>query len=97
MLDDAPEPVQDEDEVTVLRPSPEDDSFEIKRELHGWRLSGAKIERIAAMTYFEFDATLLRFQQILEKMGVTDAMEKAGVKAGDMVFIGDQELEWGEE
>lgn len=97
MLDEAPEPVKEDEEVTVLRPSAEDESFEIQPEGHGWRLSGAKIERIAAMTYFEFDATLLRFQQILEQMGITKAMEKAGVQAGDIVFIGDQELEWGEE
>ncbi len=97
MLDEAPEPFSEDAEVAVIRPSTEDESFEIKREGAGWRLSGVKIERIAAMTYFEFDATLLRFQQVLERTGVTKAMEEAGVKAGDTVFIGDQELEWGEE
>jgi len=97
MLDEAPEPVSESEEVAVIRPSTEDESFDIQREGAGWRLSGVKIERISAMTYFEFDATLLRFQQILERMGVTKAMEEAGVKAGDTVFIGDQELEWGEE
>ena len=47
------------------------------------------------MTYFEFDATLVRFQHILEGMGISKALEDAGVQEGDTVFIGDQELEWG--
>ena len=61
-----------------------------------WRVRGKQIERVAAMTYFEFDATLLRFQKILESMGISQALEEAGVKSGDLVYIGEEELEWGE-
>ena len=57
---------------------------------------GGGAERVAATTYFEFDEALARFQQILESMGITAAMDDAGVQVGDSVFIGDQELEWGE-
>ena len=48
------------------------------------------------MTYFEFDDSLMRFQTVLEKMGITAALTEAGVKVGDTVYIGDTELEWGE-
>ena len=48
------------------------------------------------MTYFEFEATLLRFQQILESMGISAALEEAGVQIGDTVYIGDDTLEWAE-
>ncbi len=95
MLDEAPEPGPGEEALVVIRPD-EDEGFTIVRENDGWRVRGKRIERIAAMTYFEFDATLNRFQQILERMGISEALEEAGVKVGDIVFIGDEELEWGE-
>lgn len=95
MLEEAPDPFLRGEELVVISPD-EDDGFTIERERGGWRVRGKQIERIAAMTYFEFDATLNRFQQILERMGITAALEEAGVAVGDMVFIGDEELEWGE-
>jgi len=97
MLDDAPEPEIAFEEGVVIRPDAEEAAFVIEREGFGWRVSGKRIERVAAMTYFEFDATLIRFQKILEGMGITKALTEAGVKPGDIVYIGDEELEWGEE
>lgn len=93
MLDEAPLPKSLAAEETIIRPSDEE-GFSIERENSGWRIRGKSIERVAAMTYFEFDETLARFQQILEGMGITKAMEEAGVQVGDTVFVGDQELEW---
>lgn len=95
MLDEAPVVVSSAVEEAIIRPA-EDDGFNIKREGDGWRISGRGIERVAAMTYFEFDETVMRFQKILRSMGITAAMEEAGVEVGDIVFIGSQELEWGE-
>ena len=95
MLDSAPAPTTADTEELVIRP-PEDEGFAIEREEGGWRVRGRQIERVAAMTYFEFDETLTRFQHILERMGITEALEEAGVQAGDTVFIGDEVLEWGE-
>ena len=37
---------------------------------------------------------IFRFHLFLESMGVIAALEEAGVKAGDTVFIGDVELAW---
>jgi len=95
MLDDAPVVEVAPEEPVIISP-PEDDSFSIEREGENWRVHGQRIERIAAMTYFEFDDTLIRFQHILERMGISQALEDAGVQLGDIVYIGDQELEWGE-
>ena len=97
ILDAAPpiESFYDEQEV-VIRPEEDSQAYEISREGNGWRISGQHIERVAAMTYFEFDEPLMRFQQILERIGITAAMEEAGVAVGDTVYIGDRELEWGE-
>jgi Obg family GTPase CgtA-like protein len=59
-------------------------------------VSGKKIERIAAMTYFEFEPTANRFSRIMEGLGISEALEKAGVQPGDTVAIGDEVLEWAE-
>jgi GTP-binding protein len=95
MLDEisaSPAPVPD---PVVIGP-PQDESFTIEREGRAWRVRGNQIERVAAMTYFEFSDTLVRFQHILENMGITKALEDVGIQEGDIVLIGDQELEWGE-
>jgi GTP-binding protein len=60
----------------------------------GWRITGESLERAAAMTYWENDESIRRFQRILEILGIDDDLRKAGVKEGDMVAIGEYELEW---
>ena len=57
---------------------------------------GERIERAAAMTYWDYEEAVLRFQKILEVLGVSDALKAEGVTIGDTVFIGDVELEWAE-
>lgn len=96
MLDDAPAVYGVSSDEIVIRAAEDDNVFTIEQESGGWRVRGKKIERIAAMTYFEFEATLLRFQQILESMGISAALEEAGVQIGDTVYIGDDTLEWAE-
>lgn len=97
MLDAAPPPESlYVDEEIVIKPEEDAQAYVITREGNGWRVSGRHIERVASMTYFEFDEPLMRFQQILERIGITDALQKAGVAVGDTVYIGDRELEWGE-
>lgn len=91
-----PAQLQTDEEEIVIRPELDDNAFTIEKLVDGWRIHGKRIERVAAMTYWEFDATVLRFQKVLESMGITEAMEKAGVQVGDMVYIGDEALEWGE-
>lgn len=72
-------------------------AFTLTRGEHGeFIVRGEAIERAAAMTYWEFDESVARFQRILERLGITKALEEAGVQVGDTVFIGDYELEWGE-
>ncbi len=61
---------------------------------HSWRVSGSAIERAAAMTYWEHDGSVRRFQKLMESLGVDDALRKAGVADGDTVKIGEFELDW---
>lgn len=94
ILDETPDPRPFSDEMVIIRPEPDESVFTIGPEEDGWRVSGKRIERIAAQTYWEFEATTRRFQQILESMGITQALKEAGVAEGDTVYIGDEVLEW---
>jgi GTP-binding protein len=91
-------PVQDEPVAmaTPLYELPEDDiTFEITQDVYGsFHVTGRRIELAAAMTYWDYEEAVLRFQRILETLGVSEALVKAGVQVGDTVFIGDYELEW---
>ncbi len=93
LLDQAPLP-EPEAEMPVYRVSSDPRQFEIQREAHGWRVSGEAIERAAAMTYWEYEQSVHRFQRILQTLGIEEALRKAGVSQGDTVFIGEYELEW---
>jgi GTP-binding protein len=72
----------------------EDIPFEITPEDDGFRVSGKRIERAAAMTYWDYREAVVRFHRILETLGVTEALREAGVEEGDTVYIGKHELEW---
>ncbi len=78
----------------IFRPADSEDAFAIDREEDGWRVRGVRVERIAAMTPFVLPEAAARFQRQLRAMGIVDALEKAGVEPGDMVRIGEKELEW---
>ncbi len=83
--------------LPVYRPAEDSRQFTIKREgAHEWRLSGAGIERAAAMTPWEHDGSVRRFQKLMEHLGVDESLRKAGLREGDTVYIGEYELEWQE-
>ncbi|MFO7323140.1 MAG: GTPase ObgE [Chloroflexota bacterium] len=76
---------------------PEDEfDFEILVEEDGYRVVGKRIERAAAMTYWDYEEAIMRFTRLLETLGVADALREAGVEPGDTVYIGEHELEWAE-
>lgn len=81
-------------ELPVYRSESDPRAFTILREDQGWRVSGKAIERAAAMTYWEYDESIRRFQNILQMLGIEETLRTAGIKLGDTVHIGDYELEW---
>jgi GTP-binding protein len=94
LLQEAPPP-QRFDDIPVYRPAFAENEFAVSRDPDGaFRVAGKKIERAARMTYWEYDEAVLRFQKILDVLGVKGGLEQAGVKSGDTVRIGDYELEW---
>jgi GTP-binding protein len=82
-------------EGPVLRPKPED-AFSITREKGVYIVRGKRVERTVSMTNLESEESMDRLQVTLAKMGVTRALEEAGVKVGDKVRFGKIVLYWGD-
>jgi len=97
VLQDTPPLEQFEAPLPVYKPKDDPREFAVKREGgHEWRISGTAIERAAAMTHWEHDGSVRRFQKIMSALGVDEALRKAGVEEGDTVAVGEFELEWQE-
>ena len=79
----------------VLRPLP-DDAFTVTKEKGVYIVRGKRVGRLVSMTDLENEEGMDRLQVTLAKMGVTKALEDAGVKVGDVVRFGKVELYWGE-
>jgi GTP-binding protein len=88
-----PEEVQIEGVAFFAGPKKED-GFKITQEDGVWYVQGPRVERLVAMTNFDYDEAIARFQRILEAMGVLEALREAGVQAGDTVALADFEMEW---
>lgn len=71
-----------------------ENEFTIERETEGFRVKGAKVERLAAMTNFQQEEAVRRFLNILKKMGVEKMLQREGIQPGDSVFIGEQEFDY---
>jgi GTP-binding protein len=82
-------------EGPVLRPQPED-AFTVSKEQDVYVVRGKRVERAVNMTNLASEESMDRLQVTLEKMGVTQALEEAGVQVGDRVRFGKIELIWGE-
>lgn len=80
--------------VPVYHASVDPREYQIQHVANGWRVKGMAIERAAAMTYWENEESIRRFQRILETLGIDQELRKAGVKEGDTVMIGEYSLEW---
>jgi len=98
MLDELPAPAPEPAQPEIIRPSVDEKAFTIERDSRGvWIVSGREIERAAAMTNWQYYEAAMRFQRILEALGISQALEKAGIAEGDSVRIGTIELTWGTE
>ena len=80
--------------IPVYKMDADPREFSLERLPSGWRVTGAAIERAAAMTYWEYEASIRRFQRILQALGIDSALRQAGIQEGDTVMVGDYELEW---
>jgi GTP-binding protein len=95
MLAELPEEVPAR-ELPVFRLGEDDAAFTIEREDDTWWVRGVRVERLAEMTVWNLEEAVRRFQRALAALGVTAALEEAGVQPGDTVCIGEREFVWEE-
>jgi GTP-binding protein len=94
-LSTAPQPEEEPRALPIYRPAPDPRTFEVTQAgPHRWKLAGASIERAAAMTFWEHDGSVRRFQRLMRSLGVDDALRESGIQTGDTVAIGEYELDW---
>jgi len=97
MLAELPEEPPRKEQIPVFRLDDDDDeTFAVEWDDDGWRVHGARVERMASMTIWNLDEAVRRFQRTLDRIGVSEALELAGIHPGDTVRIGDKEFEWEE-
>ena len=80
--------------LPVYRTDEDPDAFEIEKTDEGYIVTGQRIERAAAMTYFDQPGSVRRFQKFMAGIGVDKALRKAGIQEGESVFVGEWELTW---
>jgi GTP-binding protein len=93
--DPVPDP-ESEAAVEVLRPQPRGPRFTIEREQEAYRVVGEQPVVLVEMLALQSDESRAEVMRRLGRMGVVNALRRAGVKAGDPVRFGDIELRWEE-
>ncbi len=96
LLQSVPRDIVIQGEEPVMRRFEEEETFRIERVNGVFEVSGKRIEKLLAMTNFNTDEGLRRFQMIVEKMGLEEALRRQGIKPGDTVKISDFEFEYSE-
>ena len=84
------------DEVAVLRPRPRGPRFTIEREDGAWRVIGEQPVVLVEMLALQSDESRAETMRRLGRMGVVNALRRAGVREGDSVRFGGIELRWQE-
>ncbi|MEO6469495.1 MAG: GTPase ObgE [Acidimicrobiia bacterium] len=93
LIDSAREEEPISDSYVVHRP--DEEGFSVTRDPDGaYRLEGRSAERVVAMADLTNTEALEYIHQRFRKMGVEKALARAGAKEGDLVRIGDVELEY---
>ena len=88
LLVELPEVILLDEEPPMLKPSSEDaEVIRITRENETFVLHGPKLEKLVAMTDFNNEDGVKRFQRIFRLRGHEDALQAAGAKNGDTVKI----------
>ena len=57
----------------------------------------AEVEKVVKMTNWDYYEAGMRFQRVLNALGIRQALIEAGVEDGDTIHIGEIELVWGYE
>lgn len=91
---------EDEDsEVIVATDNVDPDSFTILHpdENAEYQIKGKNIERLVAMTNFNNDEAVYRFQLIWKRLGIEEALKEKGIQEGQSVQIGEMVFDYKEQ
>jgi GTP-binding protein len=95
LVDEARTAEPEAEPYVVLRPA--EQGFSVVRDDDGaWRVRGATAERAVALADLTNDEAMSYVQQRLRRMGVERALARAGARDGDVVRIGELELDYEE-
>ncbi|MGI6412969.1 MAG: GTPase ObgE [Syntrophomonadaceae bacterium] len=83
-------------ERVIRRYEGENEPFRIEIKDGIFEVSGQRIEKLAAMTNFDSDEGLQRFQRAIDKMGLEQALKAKGIQPGQTVRVKDLEFEYSE-
>ena len=89
----APDPITQARRATV-KLTPATVNLVVERKDWGFAVSGSRVEHLVSHTNLESAGSLERFQTELDRLGVNEALEAAGVEDGDTVRIAGIEFEY---
>jgi GTP-binding protein len=84
----------EEDDEFVFRERIDPDSFTVERKRVTFTVRGRTVERIVSMTDMESPEAVEHLQRRLKRLGVFQALEREGIRAGSRVVIGSIEMTW---
>ncbi|NJP40991.1 GTPase ObgE [Oscillospiraceae bacterium HV4-5-C5C] len=84
------EEIQEKKKVYCL----EDQTIQVRRDQEGFHIEGRWVEPLVASVNFNDAESLHYFQRQLRQRGVIEALEKAGIKEGDLVIMNDYQFEY---
>jgi GTP-binding protein len=77
-----------------IKLTPPASNLVVERKQWGFAVAGSRVEHLVSHTNLDSTGSLERFQVALDRLGVNDALEAAGVQPGDTVRVGDVEFEY---
>jgi GTP-binding protein len=94
LLATAPEPRVPAPVQHTKLPERRVDDLVVEKKPSGFVVHGHRVERLLERTDLDSEGGLARFQSELDRLGVNNALESAGVVPGDTVRIADVEFEY---
>lgn len=94
MLDSLPAQAPMGEAVAVFRPRPKDERITVTKEGDIFVVSAPRVDRLLARMDIKNPEARSYVRRQFERMGVSAALKRAGAKPGDVVRVGEVELEW---
>src|SRR5260370_42497978 len=90
----APEPSSAARSATIKLPARSPANLVVERKNWGFEVMGDRIEHLVERTNLDSEGSLERFQTELDRLGINDALEAAGVQPGETVRIAGMRVEY---